>query len=280
MSFFPSSSYLRKLIRSSEERLEFIESEELLPKNAARRNEILKVKSDLKTEIARLKQDLKLTEEPDPVNVKKEYAKTPPSSLRSVPFNDWSQERLIQGSKTATSRTKQYGNIGDTFQAGDKTFEITEVSKKSLRDIAQNHYLEEGAKSEEEFIEVWNSLHPKGFDPEQVVYFHKFRELPLSPVTDKEFIKNTENFPFITYEPRPPVKDAIRPKETDISSFAPQWFSRFDKKETTFFADWMENQEENLRMVLDGKTGIYSVAISHGNSFQFEHRTVNIPEKN
>ncbi|MDO8726695.1 MAG: hypothetical protein Q7J35_11565 [Candidatus Methanoperedens sp.] len=66
MSFFPSSSYLRKLIRSSEERLEFLESEELLPKNTVRKEEILKVKSELKTEIVKLKQDLKLTEEPDP----------------------------------------------------------------------------------------------------------------------------------------------------------------------------------------------------------------------
>jgi|GEM_PF-1861425 len=279
MSFFPSSSYLRKLIRSSEERLEFLESEELLPKNAVRRNEILRVKIDLKTEIARLKQDLKLTEEPDPLQVKKGYAKIPASSLRSVPFNDWSQERLLKTSKTATSRTRQYGNIGDTFQAGDKTFEITEVSKKSLRDIAQNHYLEEGAKSPEEFVDVWNSLHPKGFDPEQVVYFHKFRELPLHPVTDKDFVKNTENFPFITYELRPPAKDAVRPEETDISSFAPQWFSRFDKKEPTFFADWMENQEENVRMVMDEKTGTYSVSISRGDNFQFEQRTLNVPEK-
>jgi len=42
---------------------------------------------------------------------------------------------------------------------------------------SQNYYLDEGAKSPEEFIEVWNKLHPKGFDPDQVVYFHKFREL-------------------------------------------------------------------------------------------------------
>src|SRR4030066_1790424 len=154
MSFFPSSSYLRKLIRSSEERLEFLESEQLLAKNAARKDEILKVKSELKTEIVKLKQDLKLTEEPDPVKVKKTPAKIPLSGARYVPFNDWSQERLLLGSKTATSRTKKYGNIGDTFQAGDKSFELTEISRKNLWEISQNYYLDEGAKSPEEFIEV------------------------------------------------------------------------------------------------------------------------------
>ncbi len=100
-----------------------------------------------------------------------------PGHLKRIPFNRWSQERLLRESKTATSRTSQYGNIGDTFRVGDKTFEFTDISKKKLGDIAQNHYLEEGAKSPEEFIEVWNSLHPKGFDPDQIVDFHKFREL-------------------------------------------------------------------------------------------------------
>ncbi len=380
MSFFPSSSYLRKLIRSSEERLEFLESEELLPKNTARKDEILNVKSELKTEIVKLKQDLKLTEEPDPVQVKKTYAKIPASATKYVPFNDWSQERLLLGSKTATSRTSQYGSIGDTFQAGDKSFELTDISRKNLWDISQNYYLDEGAKSPEEFIEVWNSLHPKGFDPEQVVYFHKFRELtpetvqlkelllkpsltqeesrisvalaqkiyktesrkvltarenialntqvrknlgesyglliqegeikaakaaafrkrqleeelnilgkiarkteapeipPLSPLTDKNFVKNTDTFPFITYEPRPPVNYVLKPKEIDIPGFAPQWFSRFDKKEESFFADWMENQEENLKMVLDEKEGTYSAAISRGKTTEFKPRSVNFPE--
>src|SRR3972149_4757071 len=188
MSFFPSSSYLRKLIRSSEERLEFLESEELVPKNTARKDEILRVKSELKTEIVKLKQDLKLTEEPDPGKVKKTSARTPLPNTKYVPFNDWSQERLLLSSKTATSRTSQYGSIGDTFQAGDKTFELTDVSRKNLWDISQNYYLDEGAKSSEEFIEVWNSLHPKGFDPEQVVYFHKFRELTPDTIQLKELL--------------------------------------------------------------------------------------------
>ncbi|MDO9098915.1 MAG: hypothetical protein Q7U60_12450, partial [Candidatus Methanoperedens sp.] len=104
-------------------------------------------------------------------------------------------------------------------------------------------------------------------------------EIPaLSPVTDKNFVKNTENFPFITYEPRPPVNYVVKPREIDVSGFAPQWFSRFDRKEPTFFADWMENQEENLRMVLDEKTGLYSAVISRGKTTEFEQRVVNFPE--
>ena len=72
----------------------------------------------------------------------------------------------------------------------------------------------------------------------------------------------------------------VKPKELDVSGFAPQWFSRFDKKEPTFFADWMENQEENLQMVLDEKTGLYSTMISRGKTTKFENRVVNFPKNN
>ncbi len=51
----------------------------------------------------------------------------------------------------------------------------------------------------------------------------------------------------------------VKPREIDISGFAPRWFSRFDRKENYFFADWMENQEENLKMVLDEKDGTLGI---------------------
>ncbi|MCG2737746.1 MAG: hypothetical protein L6282_15285 [Candidatus Methanoperedenaceae archaeon] len=320
MSFFPSSSYLRKLIRASEERLAFLESEKLLPKNAARKEEILRAKSELETEIVRLKQDLNLAEEAI-------VAKVPTPATKRIPFNEWSQERLLLGSKTATSRTSQYGKIGDTFQAGDKTFELTDVSRKSLEDIAQNHYLDEGAKSPEEFIRVWNSLHPKGFDPKQVVYFHKFKELtpgivhpekPLikSPLTQTEsaavtaselraleleselsgyisvlysrllretdaakaqklraevqYLSETKKLASSSPEQAQKRLDDLRtvkriqretqpvPPAVETASAVP------DTKESFFFADWMESQEESLRMAFDKKKGTYSAAVSRG----------------
>jgi hypothetical protein len=106
------------------------------------------------------------------------------------PFNEWSRERLEKGSKTATARTYTFGRTGDTFSVGDKTYEITSVSKKSLAEVSQNYYLKEGAKSPEEYRQVWESLHPGGFKPSQTVYFHEFRELkpgavPLIPVQQK-----------------------------------------------------------------------------------------------
>ena len=34
--------------------------------------------------------------------------------------------------------------------------------------------VEEGCSSPEEFIEIWNGLHPRGFHPDDWVYLHEF----------------------------------------------------------------------------------------------------------
>jgi hypothetical protein len=95
-----------------------------------------------------------------------------------IPFNVWSKQRLKKGKKTATSRRTKYGEPEDTFIVGEQKFQITNVLYLPLRLIANRYYLEEGAKSEEEFIEIWKGIHPiRGWNPDQKVYIHFFKEI-------------------------------------------------------------------------------------------------------
>lgn len=384
--FFPSRKYLIDLIKSNQEILERIVSDERLFLNSAKKEEYLRKKESLIREIDQAKQDLRLRDEAGDAGKVKEPQFGKPSF--HFPFNEWSTERLAKGQKIATSRTSQFGNIGDTFTAGGRTFEITAVSRKSLGDVAQNYYFDEGATSPEEFKQVWESIHPAGFKPGQIIYFHQFRELtpevvhlkdllampqmtqeesqkavsltqkiyktesrnvltpeenlalnkqvrqnlansyaqllkerhegaanaaayrkrqleeeyntllqikkiapvpdvpeipPLSPVTDKGFMKNVENFPFITYEPRPPINYVIRPREADISDFAPQWFGKYDTPDTLppvvppssgeLVTDWFQFRHYILREAMEEREGIVSLPKT-----EFETRTVGVPE--
>ncbi len=101
----------------------------------------------------------------------------------SIPFNDWSKERLADGRKTATCRSKKYGEPGNTFQVNCwpgpvKTFEIMSITKKKLMTVANEHYDEEGAESPQEFIEQWNLIHPRRkYQPMDEKWFHRFKEV-------------------------------------------------------------------------------------------------------
>jgi len=103
-----------------------------------------------------------------------------------IPFNNWSKKRLYRY-KTATSRNYRYGNIGDQFtvtiQVNEETiyvklFEITHIERVTLAFVRDHFYQQEGCDSEDEFIAIWNEIHPrKRFDDEQKVWLHLFKEI-------------------------------------------------------------------------------------------------------
>lgn len=96
----------------------------------------------------------------------------------TIPFKEQFKQALLDGQKTMTSRTKKYGKPGDTFSIYGGTFVIKHIEKKSLRDVAEQHYAEEGVDTPEAFRNVWIRLHPiKGFDAEQDVYVHTFERI-------------------------------------------------------------------------------------------------------
>lgn len=95
----------------------------------------------------------------------------------NIPFNEWSINRIKQGIKTATTRTKKYGKQGDIFTVGSEKYIISGYLKTSLGIVIGYLYREEGAASPTEFIAVWNSIYPKkNFDPEQTVWIHFFQK--------------------------------------------------------------------------------------------------------
>lgn len=95
---------------------------------------------------------------------------------RTIPFQlEW-QNKILNGIKTCTSRTKKYGNPGDWFEQFGSTFKISTVEKFPLEHVADFLYKEEGCDNPEEFIKIWVELHPrKGWVPNQIVFTHFFR---------------------------------------------------------------------------------------------------------
>ena len=104
-----------------------------------------------------------------------------------IPFNDWSRDKLHRGMKTATCRSKPYGKVNDIFEIflenrprGQRvvSYIVTSITKKSLKNVSENHFAEEGAESPEEFIAVWNDIHPRRkFRPNDIKWFHTFKEV-------------------------------------------------------------------------------------------------------
>ena len=95
--------------------------------------------------------------------------------ITKFPFGERWREKMSTGQKICTSRTKRYGDIGETFEALGCTFVIDLIEKEKLRVVANDLYKQEGCGSPGEFIQIWEYLHPiKKFVPEQEVYVHWF----------------------------------------------------------------------------------------------------------
>ena len=93
-----------------------------------------------------------------------------------LPFLEKFHPKILNGTKTATSRTKRYGKEGDYFVLGNTKFEIIKVRKMLLCEVFNNLLKEEGVEDEFEFINTWKKLHPrKGYEPFQEVFVHFFR---------------------------------------------------------------------------------------------------------
>ena len=96
----------------------------------------------------------------------------------NIPFSEDMTGLVCSGKKTATSRNKQYGTIGDTFQVDNMLFKITNIEYLSLLNIASYYFKKEGFKKPQEFIDVWKSLHQAtSFEPTKKVYFHTFKRI-------------------------------------------------------------------------------------------------------
>jgi hypothetical protein len=79
-----------------------------------------------------------------------------------LPFNRWSVERIKQGRKFCTSRSKGY-------HSDPRVKYMMTMKLKDVRDLL---WQVEGADSPEEFEKVWRGMFRGKFDPEREVYVH------------------------------------------------------------------------------------------------------------
>lgn len=106
-----------------------------------------------------------------------------------IPFQEMWRDKMVNGEKICTTRTKRYGKKGDTFEAFDLTFVLTLVLPATLRSVADNRYVAEGCRSAQEFVSIWRRLHPrKGWVPEQRVQVHWFARLYTETVTVEPYV--------------------------------------------------------------------------------------------
>ena len=92
-----------------------------------------------------------------------------------IPFRSEFEIPMLKGQKTATTRTKKYGNPGDLFSAFGHAFMLTNVDKVYLGYVCSVFYRQEGFNSQGEFIEYWNKIHPrKHYHYSTHVYLHQF----------------------------------------------------------------------------------------------------------
>lgn len=101
-----------------------------------------------------------------------------------IPFNGWSRRRLNAGRKFCTSRTKKYGEVGDTFKMGGQLYEIIKIEPFRYDVIIESFYIKEGADSPGELRGVFKQIF-RGKEPEadREFYVHFFE--PLNPVEDE-----------------------------------------------------------------------------------------------
>ena len=94
-----------------------------------------------------------------------------------IPFLPEWKDKMLNGIKTHTCRSKRYGQPGDTFKIFGSTFEVVHVWATTLDDVAINYFDVEGCASPEEFIAVWDKIHPRRrFNPDDVRWLHHFRK--------------------------------------------------------------------------------------------------------
>ncbi len=94
-----------------------------------------------------------------------------------IPFMPEFQDVMLSGKKTATTRFRKYGSGGDTFYIFGALFQLKRVSRVFLSDVGSQAYEKEGFKTQQEFWDCWNKLHPKRNTGSEIVFYHEFEKL-------------------------------------------------------------------------------------------------------
>lgn len=99
---------------------------------------------------------------------------------RYIPFMEIFRDKMLSSKKTATSRTRKYGEVGDFFKIFGATFTITKVYRYRLDCVAYLLCHQEGTEDPEDFKKGWATIHPRrGYVPEQEVWVHEFKKVEV-----------------------------------------------------------------------------------------------------
>lgn len=90
----------------------------------------------------------------------------------TIPFSDPMEEANSQLKKTCTTRSKKYGEPGDTFQSGGYVFKLVEVTPFVLGFVGNRLYRLEGCEHPDDFVKLWRSLHDGDYPFTETYWSH------------------------------------------------------------------------------------------------------------
>lgn len=97
---------------------------------------------------------------------------------RRLPFTPEMTAAILEGRKTATSRTSRYGTAGDVVESPAGPLLLLWVRRLPLEQIANEHHELEGFDTPEGFRDIWIRLHQRaGWRPAEKVWFHRFERV-------------------------------------------------------------------------------------------------------
>ena len=85
------------------------------------------------------------------------------------------REQAVAGDVTQIHRGQQYADEGDTFTVGETTFEIVDVTERTLGDMTDTDAQAEGARDLDHYKEILEHAHDNfEWDDESEIVRHRF----------------------------------------------------------------------------------------------------------
>ncbi|RAV22904.1 ASCH domain-containing protein [Paenibacillus contaminans] len=85
-------------------------------------------------------------------------------------------DKVLQGQKTATRRNGRYADVGEIMTLEGRDFVVEQVYRQSLGELTDEHAVQEGFSTVEDYKEAILSYHPgMPWLPHMKVWVHEFR---------------------------------------------------------------------------------------------------------
>ena len=98
-------------------------------------------------------------------------------SLIDLQFTAEMEKAVLEGRKCCTSRRERHGNPGDRFIVGDVIFQIVDVIRVDLGEVAEAYFRLEGFESAQKFRDFWDHVYHAPISGWDMVYVHFFARL-------------------------------------------------------------------------------------------------------